>query len=393
MTYPQVISEQETINHALAGKSLARFGDGEIRIALGAQSISQRADPKLAAELRDILQFKCGPHVLPCIPNLVSACPRERFWAPYAKPAVTGLYTQAGAYGSSFVSRPENAPWIDDPQYWASVRRLWRARNVAYVSGDDTLLKSVKREAASVKVFEPPRRDAYSEIDRLERELLKRPFDAVIIALGAAGTALAARLGRGKAQHALDLGHIGMFMENPGAYAITADELTSPEYRALLRHQHAVTHWGKGGHHWAERLAALVKETGAGEVLDYGCGSGTLKPALKALGIKCLEYDPGISGKDMPPKLADILMSGDVLEHVEPDKVAGVLRHQFLLTRKAALLAIAKQPAKAILKDGRNAHLSCHPDDWWLARLREAGWRNLTVVETAWKKVLILARK
>ena len=389
MIYPKTLSERDTLDMALAGYSLARFGDGELRIALGAESISQRADPKLRNELRDILGGKSK--AMPCIPNLWSATPRTAFWRPYASSRYTQFYREGVTYGSSFITRPDNAPWIDRPEYWAGVHRLWRNRRVAYVSGDNTLLNVVKQDAEQVTVIPAPSRDAYSVIDQLERQLLQRPYGVVLIALGAAGTALAARLAG--AQHAIDLGHIGQFMTNPGAFSHSPDDLVSPEYRKLLRDQHARTRWGKGGHSWADKVAAFAGELKVGQVLDYGCGSGTLKPALAALGIKCAEYDPGILGKDIPPKLADLVVSTDVFEHIEPEKVDAVLAHTFALARKGAFFAIAKQPAKAILGDGRNAHLICEPDAWWIAKLKTAGWRNLVVAETAWKKCVILCRK
>jgi hypothetical protein len=39
----------------LSGRSIARYGDGELRVALGRKCVSQEADPKLAGELRAIL--------------------------------------------------------------------------------------------------------------------------------------------------------------------------------------------------------------------------------------------------------------------------------------------------------------------------------------------------
>lgn len=389
MTYPRVMSERETLAAAIAGRSLARFGDGELAIAWGKKAVSQKADPKLALELREILRG--DRHVLPCIPNLVSCTPRWRFWEPFRAPTYTSLYYPT-EYGSSFITRPDNAPWIDRPDYWDEVRKLWAGKSVAYVGGDKTLL-SVMDAAARIDVVMCPKRDAYSEIDSLTDRLLSRPYDAVIIAAGAAGTALAWRLGQDGAQHALDLGHIGQFMQNPGAFSFDQSDLTSPAYKALLEEQHRKTNWGKGGHSWSDKVRVFARELGATGALDYGCGRGTLKPALEALGLKCTEYDPGIPGKDIPPKLADLVVCTDVLEHVEPEKVDAVLRHIFCLARKGAFLAIAKKPAKAILGDGRNAHLICQEDGWWLERLRAAGWTDLTVTETAWKKCVIQCRK
>lgn len=395
MTYPRTLSEMETLSAAHAGMSLARYGDGELRLCTGGPSISQRHDAKLQRELCAILANP-PERVLPCIPNLVSETPRWRFWQDFKAQRYLRLYSapaEHGLYGSSFITRPDNAPWIDRPEYWERVRRLWAGRSVAYVGGQDVLLKVVTQDAKNTDVILAPKRDAYSDIDALTRRLLTRPYDVVVVALGAAGTVLAARLAG--AQHTLDLGHIGMFMQNPGAFSMCDDDLVSPEYRALLRKQHATTHWGKGGHSWADKVAAFAKQIGAEQALDYGCGSGTLKPALAALGLKCAEYDPGIPGKDIPPKLADLVVSTDVFEHIETGRVDNVLKHTFALARKGAFFAIAKQPAKAILADGRNAHLTCQPTEWWVKRLCAAGWQRdkIVITEDAWKKCVLLLTK
>src|SRR5690606_28956413 len=105
--------------------------------------------------------------VLPCIPNLKSATPRAAFWREFTHRKYTGLYSAAVEYGSSFITRPDNAPWIDRPDYWAEVRRLWAGRTVAYVGGQDTLLKVITPDAAYVDVVAVPKRDAYGQIDDL----------------------------------------------------------------------------------------------------------------------------------------------------------------------------------------------------------------------------------
>lgn len=388
MKYPRVLTERDTLAAAHAGFSLARYGDGELALACGGSSVSQRYDERLSVELQTILRGDMA-RVLPCIPNLQSKTPRARYWANYAQPHYTRLYRSDALYGSSFITRPDNAPWIDTPSYWAEVRRLWLGKSVAYVSGNDRLLKIVREDTATVTVFHAPARDAYADIDTLTNRLLSRPYGAIIIALGAAGTALAARLGINGAQHALDLGHIGQFMENEGAYSIDPDTLATPAYRALLEHAHATTNWGRGGASWADKVHAFAVKVQAEQALDYGAGGRTLAPALKALGLKCFEYDPGVPEISAPPKLADLVVSTDVYEHIEPELVPNVLRHGYMLARKAGFFVIAKQPAKKILADGRNAHLTCQPTEWWVARLQEAGWAKVKVVQDEWKKCVL----
>lgn len=391
MRYPSVYSEDNTMMMAAAGASIARYGDGELRIALGGHSISQKADAKLTQELRSIL-VDPDPRFLACIPNIESPTPRAVFWSPYYNRQYTALYGNQG-YGSSFITRPDNAPWIDRPDYWDHVRSIWRFRSVVLVSGDRTLADVVYKDAKSLSVIPAPKRDAYGVIDELETQCtnyVRRSEMPVLIALGAAGTALAARLAK-RGLWALDLGHIGQFMkpEHEGAFAFSIDDLASPEYRALLKQSHAQKPWGRGGYGLAPEVDEFCKRLGnVKHVLDYGSGGGTFKAALEPLGYRVAEWDPGTE-RAVLPKLCDVVSSSDVLEHVEPEKIDNVLRHIYLLAKRGAYLMIAKQPAKRILPDGRNAHLICQPTEWWLEKLRAAGWSDLRVAQDKWKKCTV----
>lgn len=392
MKYPAVMSERETLAAALAGRSLARFGDGELSLATGGRSVSQSANLKLRQELADLLTAR-KPDALVCIPNIKSATPRAAFWQKYTRPIYTCLY-RGDTYGSSFVSRPDNAPWIDTPDYWDAVRSLWRGKDVAYVGGQRTLADIIHTTgAASVWAIPAPKTDAYSVIDQLQETIGKFPRP-VVISLGAAGTVLAGRLARQGVQ-ALDLGFVGNFMtdEHAGAFAFTDDQLTTPAYRELIRKAHRETNWGRGGGGHAAEIAAFAKKHGTTDVLDYGAGGRTLAPALAPFGIKCKEYDPGVPAIAVMPKIADVVVSTDVFEHIETELIPNVLKHCYLLARKAGFFMIAKQPAKKVLADGRNAHLSCFPTEWWVERLREAGWSKVEVVQDAWKKCTIHCTK
>jgi hypothetical protein len=49
-----------------------------------------------------------------------------------------------------------------------------------------------------------------------------------------------------------------------------------------------------------------------------------------------------------------------------------------LLFTKSAWLIVACYPAKKILPDGRNAHLSVHEPDWWIEKIKET-FSNTTI--------------
>lgn len=387
MSYPAVLSEAETLARAAAGASLARYGDGELSIIRGGDCVSQVRDPKLAAELAGILAEKNGA-ALACIPNVVAT--RREGWKSYADPKFAALYT-GGPYGSSFITRPDSAPWIDTPDYWATVRSLWEGKDVTLVLGTQRSLRPTELPGAhAVREVWGPRRDAYAQLDRIEDEVGK-PSGPVLICLGPAATALAARLAR-KGVHALDLGHVGMFMRHAGSYAIALDELISPAYREQLVLLRQRQKWGDDGAKHAEAVDAYAAELGAETVLDYGCGMQALAAALKGR-RRVMGYDPGIPGRDGAPKPCDLVVCTDVLEHIEPEKLDAVLAHMFRVAGKAAYMVIATRLARTILPDGRNAHLIVEPADWWRAKLTAAGWRIEAETEKAGREVRLWLRK
>lgn len=377
--YPIVMDEDRTLAMADAGASIARFGDGELRLAAGHDCISQVATRELTRELREILAAP-QERLLVCLPRFEQLPPHKREgWAPYRTAPFYRLLGP-GPYGSAFITRPDSAPHIDRPDYWEAVRGLWQDHDVILVSGTDRSLTPLDMiESLRLMRVKAPARDAYAEIDRIEAEVVglmdgRTGVNAprVIICLGAAGTVLAARLAQ-SGVHALDLGHIGMFMRHAGAYRVQASDLASPEYKAQLMKKHASMRWGKDGHSWASEVTAWAKALGADSILDYGCGRGTLAEALKPRRI--WEYDPGIPGKDAPPKPVDMVVSTDVLEHIEPDRLDAVLQHMFDLAGKGAFMNIATRPARELLPDGRNAHLIVEPGEWWLGQLARIGWK------------------
>lgn len=126
--------------------------------------------------------------------------------------------------------------------------------------------------------------------------------------------------------------------------------------------------FGGSGHRHLHRVVEFARMLRAKSILDYGCGEGTLKwgkrtpSALRAL---MREYDPAVRGKEELPEPADLVVSTDVFEHVEPDCLDAVVAHIAQLSRKGCYLVIATRPANKLLPDGRNAHLIVQPPGWW----------------------------
>lgn len=119
-------------------------------------------------------------------------------------------------------------------------------------------------------------------------------------------------------------------------------------------------------------IKRLIRKHKPIDILDYGCGKGQLSRVLHwPWHPKVHNYDPAIPEYSHQPVPADMLVSTDVLEHIEPEHLDAVLNHMHDLTKRFCLLSIATRPAHKQLPDGRNAHLIVQPIEWWLPKLRQ----------------------
>lgn len=205
--YPHVLGELATLEMVLSGKSIARYGDGELKMASRLVSIkSQSAHPVLSRRLREIL-YDSG-ECLVGIPNIHSPTPKIDFWRKYR--LFADVLNDKREYVSSFITRPDSAPWLDVPEYWDKVESLWRGQDVTLVRGSSKSLVAEDLIGAGV-VTEviAPRQHAFAEYDSLLRRI-GRPKRA-LLCLGPSATVMAVDL-CASGVHAIDLGHIGMFM-------------------------------------------------------------------------------------------------------------------------------------------------------------------------------------
>lgn len=118
-------------------------------------------------------------------------------------------------------------------------------------------------------------------------------------------------------------------------------------------------------------------------ILDYGCGQSIFLDCLD-LGyeVELLRYDPAIPAyAELPDTKADLLVSIDVLEHIEEADLDQVMA-EMRASARDALIVIDTKPARHMLPDGRNAHVSLHPHAWWRERLSRH-FDHLTPVRTA----------
>ena len=147
--------------------------------------------------------------------------------------------------------------------------------------------------------------------------------------------------------------------------------LLSPEYKQTLIDTHKATNSTWGGGHSVDKLPKYESEMsklGVKTILDYGCANGKFKVFMtkhkKHLSVS--EYDPGIIGKDTPPKPADYVVCCDVMEHVEENFLDSVMNHLKSLILKGGFFNISTKDAVTILSDGTNAHKIVKDGNWWV---------------------------
>lgn len=143
----------------------------------------------------------------------------------------------------------------------------------------------------------------------------------------------------------------------------------SEEYKKLNEDLHnSSEHYGTSGKKYFKEILELSTSLGTTDILDYGCGKGTLANHLP-FSIK--QYDPAVEKYSSDPEAADIVVCTDVLEHIEPELLDNVLDHIKSKTKKVSFFIIHNELALKTLNDGRNAHLIVEKPAWWINKLSE----------------------
>ena len=236
--YPQVTNESDTLDLVLAGRSIARYGDGELKFSRGGPKDgikSQVADPYLSKRLREILAN--SGDCLVGIPNIhgVRTYPQStdqkvQHWTAYLRFA--GNLPER-KYVSAFITRPDSAPWINTPEYWERLSSLWRGKDVTLVRGSGKSLTGERLGewgAGTVTEIAAPRQHAWAEYDDIVKRVLAVKPKRVLICLGPTATVMAVDL-CAKGIHAIDCGHVGMFYRKhvEGQPIEVTDEDKTPE--------------------------------------------------------------------------------------------------------------------------------------------------------------------
>jgi len=145
--------------------------------------------------------------------------------------------------------------------------------------------------------------------------------------------------------------------------------LITPEYQKEQRELHESNPgYGMASVKFAPMVDDFIRQLHVPTLLDYGAGKGRLAENLTEP-VRVTEYDPGIKEKAIcPAGPFRFVVCIDVLEHIEPECLEDVLDDLQAKTKNHLLATVHCGPAKKVLSDGRNAHLTQQPASWWMLK-------------------------
>lgn len=148
------------------------------------------------------------------------------------------------------------------------------------------------------------------------------------------------------------------------------------------------------------RVRALIQNTGALTVLDYGAGKGKQyapQPVRDAGGqqwpsvidywdieeVVC--YDPCYPPfSKYPDGKFDGVISTDVLEHCPEEDIPWIIEEMFNFAQRFVFANVACYPARKRLPSGENAHCTIKPVKWWSELIESIAAKHPAVKWEVW---------
>ena len=218
---PTILSVDEALDALIDGRSIARFGDGELTTMEGRFDVFQVPSERLSRRLAEVLSSD-APGLLVGISSLAYDTrgdltdAQKHFYAQNARwmrEILTQHLQEGKIYAPTEVTLGHTIyrESYDRRSYFDRVRRIWEGASVVLIHGDgifDGFTHDIFDNAASVEHILAPKQDAFDHYDDILQQALQAPQDSLIIAiLGPTATVLAYDLHRA-GYRALDLGHI-----------------------------------------------------------------------------------------------------------------------------------------------------------------------------------------
>lgn len=204
---PVVMSCEDTVKYILdTGCSVARFGDGEIKLIVGKNLSFQKASPELSARLSEVLSSD-KKNLLICIPEIFSAKQRCAYtkefnahWKKHLSFFRKDWYRHFNpdrTYGNAFISRNYMGKLNkgkSTEEYYNYIKKLWDGEDIVIVEGEKSRLgmgNDLFDNASRIRRILCPSSQCFSkygeileEIKKLDRSVL------VLLSLGPTASVL-----------------------------------------------------------------------------------------------------------------------------------------------------------------------------------------------------------
>lgn len=224
---PRVLSIEDTINTIKKNKSsVARFGDGEMKLITGLPIQFQKFDCELSSALEQVLRTQSSARFIVCIPDTFDSTAKfekqaRKYWERFMEHN-RNIWKQHllkdGTYGNAFISRPYMIfkDKTKSGQHINSMMSLWEGRDILIVEGELSRLGVGNRlfsNTASTTRILCPNHNAWQYRKEILDACLSFPKDfMILLSLGPTATVLAYRLSEAGYQ-AIDIGHIDVELE------------------------------------------------------------------------------------------------------------------------------------------------------------------------------------
>jgi len=113
----------------------------------------------------------------------------------------------------------------------------------------------------------------------------------------------------------------------------------------------------------------IIKTNNINSIIDYGCGKAMAYKdyPFEKKKIDIFLYDPYfLKYRKLPKKKFELLICTDVMEHIQKNEIENTLIKMNNYSSKNLYFSICTRPAKKILPDGQNAHVTLMSKNEWM---------------------------
>lgn len=206
----------ETLKELVNGKSLCRYGDGEIRLCLGMDIRFQNASDDLQQKLLHILRSDVEKSLI-AVPYfsdeemLGKSKKKAERWLAFRRKLIA-IWNPKKEYYCAFVSRPDQLILEDFDLFYSLWEKIWSGRKVVIVQSEGNRFEyrtPVGMQAREIKHVIIPKEHAYEKYSLILNECKSNPKDSLfLVTAGPTATALCSDLTLLGFQ-AIDVGQLG----------------------------------------------------------------------------------------------------------------------------------------------------------------------------------------